>query len=94
MKGIGVFDILGFIMIGLLSLYIVGVVRFGKIVRSIVGGDVIEVIFLLYGFFVKMYRGYGIDRVLVVGILGMELKDERFKYLMDIVKEKNIKFLF
>ncbi|OOM11784.1 L-serine ammonia-lyase, iron-sulfur-dependent subunit beta [Clostridium saccharobutylicum] len=94
MKGIGVFDILGPIMIGPSSSHTAGAARLGKIARSIAGGDVIEVTFLLHGSFAKTYRGHGTDRALVAGILGMEPKDERLKYSMDIAKEKNIKFSF
>lgn len=94
MKGIGVFDILGPIMIGPSSSHTAGAARLGKIARSIAGEDIIEVTFLLHGSFAKTYKGHGTDRALVAGILGMEPSDENLKYSMDIAKEKNINFLF
>jgi L-serine dehydratase len=94
MKGIGVFDILGPIMIGPSSSHTAGAARLGKIARSIAGGDVAEVTFLLHGSFAKTYKGHGTDRALIAGILGMEPSDERLRYSMDIAKEKKIKFLF
>ncbi|OCA98443.1 L-serine ammonia-lyase, iron-sulfur-dependent subunit beta [Clostridium beijerinckii] len=94
MKGIGVFDILGPIMIGPSSSHTAGAARLGKIARSIAGGDVSEVTFLLHGSFAKTYKGHGTDRALVAGILGMEPSDEKLRYSMDIAKEKGVKFLF
>jgi L-serine dehydratase len=94
MKGIGVFDILGPIMIGPSSSHTAGAARLGKIARSIAEGDVVEVTFLLHGSFASTYRGHGTDRALVAGILGMEPSDERLRNAIDIAKEKGIKFLF
>lgn len=94
MKGIGVFDILGPIMIGPSSSHTAGAARLGKIARSIAGEDIAEVTFMLHGSFAKTYRGHGTDRALVAGILGMEPSDERLRNSLEIAKEKKIKFLF
>jgi len=94
MKGIGVFDILGPIMIGPSSSHTAGAARLGKIARSIAGSEIVEVTFLLHGSFAKTYKGHGTDRALVAGILGMEPSDERLRDSIDIAKEKGIKFLF
>ncbi len=94
MKGIGVFDILGPIMIGPSSSHTAGAARLGKIAMSIAGGDIAEVTFLLHGSFAKTYKGHGTDRALIAGILGMEPSDERLRNSMEIAKEKKIKFLF
>lgn len=94
MKGIGVFDILGPIMIGPSSSHTAGAARLGKIARSIAGGDIAEVTFLLHGSFAKTYKGHGTDRALVAGILGMEPSDERLRNSIEIAREKKIKVLF
>lgn len=94
MKGIGVFDILGPIMIGPSSSHTAGAARLGKIASSIAGEDIAEVTFLLHGSFAKTYKGHGTDRALVAGILGMEPSDERLRNSLESAKEKNIKFLF
>lgn len=94
MKGIGVFDILGPIMIGPSSSHTAGAARLGKIARSIAGGDIAEVTFLLHGSFAKTYKGHGTDKALVAGILGMEPSDEKLRDSMDIAREKGVKFLF
>ena len=93
MKGIGIFDILGPIMIGPSSSHTAGAARLGKIARSIAGGEIAEVTFLLHGSFAKTYKGHGTDRALVAGILGMEPSDERLRNSMDIAKEKGMKFV-
>lgn len=94
MKNVGVFDILGPIMIGPSSSHTAGAARLGKIARSIAGGEIAEVTFLLHGSFAKTYKGHGTDRALVAGILGMEPSDERLRNSIDIAIEKGIKFLF
>jgi L-serine dehydratase len=94
MKKIGVFDILGPIMIGPSSSHTAGAARLGKIARSIAGEDIIEVTFLLHGSFAKTYKGHGTDRALIAGILGMEPSDERLRNSIDIARESGIKFLF
>ena len=94
MKGIGVFDILGPIMIGPSSSHTAGAARLGKIARSIAGSDIAEVTFLLHGSFAKTYKGHGTYRALVAGILGMEPSDERLRNSIDIAKDAGIKFLF
>lgn len=94
MKGIGVFDILGPIMIGPSSSHTAGAARLGKVARIIADGDIAEVTFMLHGSFAKTYKGHGTDRALIAGILGMEPSDERLRNSMDIAKEKGIKFLF
>jgi len=94
MKEIGVFDILGPIMIGPSSSHTAGAARLGKIARSIAAGEIAEVKFLLHGSFAKTYKGHGTDRALVAGILGMEPSDERLRNSMDIAKERGMKFSF
>ncbi len=94
MKGIGVFDIIGPIMIGPSSSHTAGAARLGKVARSIADGEIAEVTFLLHGSFAKTYKGHGTDRALVAGILGMEPSDERLRNSMELAKEKGIEFLF
>lgn len=94
MKTYGVFDILGPIMIGPSSSHTAGAARLGKIARSISGGKIEEVTFLLHGSFGKTYKGHGTDRALVAGILGMEPSDKRLRNALDIAKEQGLKFEF
>ena len=94
MKSVGVFDILGPIMVGPSSSHTAGAARLGKIARAVAGGDIKKVIFLLHGSFAKTYKGHGTDRALVAGILGMEPSDLRLRNALDIAEKEGIKIIF
>ena len=94
MANVGVFDVLGPIMIGPSSSHTAGAARLGKIANKIVNNKIKEVIFLLHGSFSKTYKGHGTDRALVAGILGMEPHDERLRDSLEIAKEEGIGIKF
>lgn len=94
MANVGVFDVLGPIMIGPSSSHTAGAARLGKIAKTIVNGEIKEVTFLLHGSFSKTYKGHGTDRALVAGILGMGPDDARLRYSMDLAEEAGIKISF
>lgn len=94
MKNVGVFDILGPIMVGPSSSHTAGAARLGKVARAVAGGDIKEVTFLLHGSFAKTYKGHGTDRALVAGILGMEPSDLRLRDSLEIAREKGLKIKF
>lgn len=94
MKNVGVFDILGPIMIGPSSSHTAGAARLGKVARAVANGELEEVTFMLHGSFAKTYKGHGTDRALVAGILGMEPSDIRLRDALEIAKEEGLKFSF
>ncbi len=94
MANVGVFDVLGPIMIGPSSSHTAGAARLGKMARTIVGRPIKEVNFLLHGSFKETYRGHGTDRALVAGILGMNPDDVRLRDALSIAKEENLKIEF
>ncbi|MDO5039154.1 L-serine ammonia-lyase, iron-sulfur-dependent subunit beta [Clostridium sp.] len=94
MNNVGVFDILGPIMIGPSSSHTAGAARLGKVARAVAGDEVIKVIFYLHGSFAKTYKGHGTDRALVAGILGMEPSDKRLRDSLNIAREKGLDFSF
>ena len=94
MKTVGVFDILGPIMVGPSSSHTAGAARLGKVARAIAGGDIAEVTFLLHGSFGKTYKGHGTDRALVAGILGMEPSDLRLRDSLSIAADMGLKINF
>ena len=94
MKGIGVFDILGPIMIGPSSSHTAGAVRLGLMARAILGEEVKIINIKLYGSFAQTYKGHGTDRALIAGIMGFKPDDERIRNSLEIAKEKNIEFNF
>ncbi len=94
MNNVGVFDILGPIMIGPSSSHTAGAARLGKVARAVAGDEVIDVTFYLHGSFAKTYKGHGTDRALVAGILGMEPSDKRLRNSLEIAREMGLKFRF
>ncbi|WP_300382291.1 L-serine ammonia-lyase, iron-sulfur-dependent subunit beta [Clostridium sp.] len=94
MSAMGVFDILGPIMVGPSSSHTAGAARLGKVARIIAGGEVQEVDFLLHGSFAKTYKGHGTDRALVAGIMDMSPSDDRLRDSIELAKEKGIKINF
>ena len=94
MANIGIFDVLGPIMIGPSSSHTAGAARLGKIARTIVNKPIKDVTFLLHGSFKETYKGHGTDRALVAGILGMEPSDVRLRNSLDIAKEQSLEIEF
>ena len=94
MKSVGVFDILGPIMVGPSSSHTAGAARLGKVARAVAGADIEDVTFYLHGSFAKTYKGHGTDRALVAGILGMEPSDLRLRDSLEIAREKGLKIRF
>ena len=94
MANVGVFDVLGPIMIGPSSSHTAGAARLGKIANKIVNNEIKEVTFLLHGSFAKTYKGHGTDRALVAGILGMDPDDERLRDSLQVAKEEGIAIEF
>ena len=94
MSNIGIFDILGPIMIGPSSSHTAGAARLGKIARTIVNKPIKDVTFLLHGSFKETYKGHGTDRALVAGILGMMPDDSRLKDSLLIAESEGLTIKF
>lgn len=94
MANIGIFDVLGPIMIGPSSSHTAGAARLGKIARTIVNKPIKDVTFLLHGSFKETYKGHGTDRALVAGILGMMPDDERLRDTLLIAEKEGLEVHF
>lgn len=94
MANIGIFDILGPVMIGPSSSHTAGAARLGKITRTIVNKPIKDVTFLLHGSFRETYKGHGTDRALVAGILGMLPDDAKLKDSIKISESEGISIRF
>ncbi|MBC5629248.1 L-serine ammonia-lyase, iron-sulfur-dependent, subunit beta [Clostridium sp. NSJ-6] len=94
MANIGIFDVLGPVMIGPSSSHTAGAARLGKIARTIVNQPIKDVTFLLHGSFRETYKGHGTDRALVAGILGMLPDDVRLKDSIAIAESEGIALRF
>ena len=94
MANIGIFDVLGPIMIGPSSSHTAGAARLGKIARTIVNKPIKDVTFLLHGSFKETYKGHGTDRALVAGILGMMPDDESLRDALLIAEKEGLEVHF
>lgn len=94
MAKVGVFDVLGPIMVGPSSSHTAGAVRLGNIAKAIAASEIQEVEFLLHGSFGKTYKGHGTDKALVAGIMGFETHDEKLRYSLDIARESGMRVTF
>ena len=94
MANIGIFDVLGPIMIGPSSSHTAGAARLGKIARTIVNKPIKDVKFLLHGSFKETYKEHGTDRALVAGILGMMPDDERLRDALLIAEKEGLEVHF
>ncbi|MDO4554840.1 MAG: L-serine ammonia-lyase, iron-sulfur-dependent subunit beta [Lachnospiraceae bacterium] len=90
----GLFDIIGPIMVGPSSSHTAGAVRIGYVTRQLLGEDIAEAQIDLYGSFLATGRGHGTDRALVAGLLGMKEDDYRIPRSFEIAKEKGMRFQF
>lgn len=87
---VGIFDVIGPIMIGPSSSHTAGAVKLGNIALKICEGDIDRVDFYLHGSFAKTYKGHGTGKALLGGILGLTPYDEQIRDAESLAKEKGI----
>lgn len=87
----GVFDIVGPIMIGPSSSHTAGAARLGKMARNILGDTPVEATIKLYGSFARTYKGHGTDKAIVAGLLGFLPDDPRIKNSLELAANSGLK---
>lgn len=90
----GVFDVIGPIMIGPSSSHTAGAQRIGLMAHLIFNDLIKNIEVYFHGSFAHTYKGHGTDRAIIAGILGIDLGDEKIKQSLDLVKKKKISFSF
>ena len=75
----GVFDIIGPVMIGPSSSHTAGAARIGLMARKILHDEPAAATLTVYGSFAKTYKGHGTDKALVAGLLGFSADDTRLR---------------
>ncbi len=91
---LGIFDIIGPIMIGPSSSHTAGAVRIGKYTYSILGERPVKARIGFSGSFAKTYLGHGTDKAIIAGILGMDTDDNRICNSLEIAKEEGLEYTF
>jgi len=91
---IGLFDVLGPVMIGPSSSHTAGAVKLGNIARQISCADFQQVDFYLHGSLAKTYQGHGTDKALLGGVLGIKADDEQIRDSFAIADKMGVDFQF
>jgi len=86
----GVFDIIGPIMIGPSSSHTAGAVRIGRLARFILGEEPRKAHIFLHGSFARTFKGHGTDKALVAGLLGLKIDDEKVREALELAREKGL----
>ena len=90
----GVFDVVGPVMIGPSSSHTAGAARIGLLAREIINDDPKKAINNGYGSFAKTYKGHGTDRALVAGLLGFSADDVRLRTSFAIAADQGLAIEF
>lgn len=90
----GIFDILGPVMVGPSSSHTAGAVRIGYITLKLLGEQPVEARILLHGSYASTGEGHGTDRALVAGLLGMKSDDENIPKSFELAEQRGLKFSF
>lgn len=87
---IGLFDVIGPVMVGPSSSHTSGAASIAWTARQIFTGVPVKAEFTLYGSFADTYMGHGTDRALVGGVLGFKPDDMRIRDSFEIAKRQGL----
>ena len=90
----GIFDIIGPVMIGPSSSHTAGAARIGQVAGRILGEPLKSAHITLYGSFAKTGKGHGTDRALAAGLMGYAPDSGSIRDALTLAKEKNIPITF
>ncbi|MDD4371642.1 MAG: L-serine ammonia-lyase, iron-sulfur-dependent subunit beta [Anaerostipes sp.] len=90
----GIFDIVGPVMVGPSSSHTAGAVKIGKVSRKLLGEPLKKAEILLYGSFLATGKGHGTDKAIVAGLLGMEPDDIHIPESFKLAQKQGIKISF
>ncbi len=91
---IGIFDIIGPVMVGPSSSHTSGAAAIAWMARQMLTGTPVKVTFTLYGSFADTYMGHGTDKALVGGMLGYKPDDVRIRDAFEHAKASGLKYKF
>ncbi|WP_196594074.1 L-serine ammonia-lyase, iron-sulfur-dependent subunit beta [Pectinatus sottacetonis] len=86
----GIFDIIGPVMIGPSSSHTAGAARIGLLAHYILKEQAINAAITFFGSFAKTYRGHGTDKAVIAGILGYSADDPAIRKAFHLAEEKNM----
>ena len=90
----GVFDIVGPVMIGPSSSHTAGAARIGLMARNILKDEPVRAEITVYGSFAKTYKGHGTDKALVAGLLGLTADDVRLRNSFSLAASQGLEIVW
>lgn len=90
----GIFDIIGPVMVGPSSSHTAGAVRIGAFARRLLGEEPASAVIGLHGSFAATGEGHGTPLALLAGLLGMAPDDEGIPAAREIARERGLDFRF
>jgi len=90
----GIFDIIGPVMVGPSSSHTAGAVRLGLLARCLLRGPLSEVVIGLHGSFAATGEGHGTPLALLAGLMGFAPDDERIPRSDELAKEEGLRYRF
>ena len=91
---IGIFDVIGPVMVGPSSSHTSGAATIAWMARQIFSGVPVKATFTLYGSFADTYKGHGTDRALIGGMLGYKSDDIRIRNAYEQAKKSGLEVSF
>lgn len=91
---VGLFDILGPVMVGPSSSHTAGACRLGLLARAILGDTPAEALITLYGSFAATGEGHGTQRAIVGGLLGLHPDDLRLRTAYEEAERAGLSYRF
>ena len=90
----GIFDIIGPVMVGPSSSHTAGAVRIGEFARRLLGEEPSGAVLGLHGSFAATGEGHGTHLALLAGLLGLDPDDEGIPAAREIALERGLDFRF
>jgi len=91
---LGIFDILGPVMVGPSSSHTAGAVRIGAFARKLLGAQPASAVIQLHGSFAATGEGHGTPLALLAGLLGLAPDDERIPAAEDLAAQQGLAYRF
>jgi len=91
---VGIFDIIGPVMVGPSSSHTAGAVRIGAFARLVLGTEPVSALIQLHGSFAATGEGHGTHLALLAGLLGLAPDDERIPAAEALAAERGLAYRF
>jgi L-serine dehydratase len=90
----GIFDVIGPVMVGPSSSHTAGAARIGLFARRLLGTEATRAEIALHGSFAATGEGHGTPLALLAGLLGLAPDDERIAQSSELAAERGLDYLF